>query len=270
MTYSSLHNLPIMRAALIDMGRAVRSYTVWMMLGWNDIQQRYRRSALGPFWLTVSTLITVALIGPLYGRLMGQDLSTYYPYLACSLVTWSLLAGIVTDSCQAFIASEAYIKELPLPFTLYVCRVVWRNILIFGHNLVALVPLLFILGSGGRFFLFLWVPGILAVAVNGLFFGIIVATLCARFRDIPQVIQSLVQVLMFATPIMWRVSSLGKYAWLASFNPFKHFLDVVRGPILGEPVAIESWLIILGLTVLNFLMALLCLRRFRRRIAFWL
>ena len=269
MTYSSLHNLPLMRAALIDMGRGLQSYSVWTMLAWNDIQQRYRRSALGPFWLTISTLITVVVIGPLYGRLMGQDLSTYYPYLASSLIIWTLISGIIIETCQAFIASEPYIKELPLPFTLYVCRVVWRHILVFAHNLVVLVPLLFILGAGKHFFLFLWVPGIVAVAANGLFLGIVLASLCARFRDIPQVIQSLVQVLMFATPIMWRVSSLGTYAWLCSFNPLMYFFDVVRGPMLGEAVPAGSWLVVMGLTALNFVFALWCLKRFRRRIAFW-
>ncbi len=58
---------------------------VWSLLGWQEVRQRYRRSILGPFWLTLSTGAMVAAMGPLYGRLLNQDVASYFPYLAISL-----------------------------------------------------------------------------------------------------------------------------------------------------------------------------------------
>lgn len=269
-SYHSLNKNTKLEAALIDISSAVRSYGIWMTLGWNDIRQRYRRSMLGPFWLTLSTLIMIAVVGPLYGRLLGQNLKDYYPYLAIGLMLWGLISSSITEGCNAFIGAEAYIKELPLPMSLYVFRVVWRNLLIFMHNLVALIPLLFLLNAGGSFFFFLWVPGALMVAINGVFLGITLATICTRFRDIPQIVQNLVQVAMFATPIMWKTSSLGSYAWFANLNPLTHFIDIVRSPMLGVPVSDYSWPTVGAITIVNFLLAIGFLARFRQRIAYWL
>lgn len=254
----------------MDINSAMRSYGIWMTLGWNDIRQRYRRSALGPFWLTLSTLIMIAVVGPLYGRLLGQDLKQYYPYLAAGLMLWGLISGMIMDGCQAFIGAESYIKELALPMSLYVFRVVWRNILTFAHNLVALVPLLFFLGAGSSFFTFLWVPGVVIVAINGVLFGIMLATICTRFRDIPQIVQNLVQVAFFATPIMWKTRSLGSYGWVSNLNPLTHFFDIIRSPMLGTPVSDSSWPVVGAITVVNFLLAVWFLSRFRQRIPYWL
>jgi lipopolysaccharide transport system permease protein len=259
-----------MLAALIDLWLGLSSVTVWSTLGWNDIRQRYRRSFIGPFWLTLSTLVMIAIVGPLYGRLLGQNLQDYYPYLAVGLMLWGLISGMVIENCSAFILAEAYIKELPLPMSLYVIRVVWRNLLIFAHSLVVLVPLLFLLGVGSNFFTFLWVPGVVAVALNGICLGITLATLCTRFRDIPQIIQNLVQVGFFATPIMWKRESLGNYGWITSLNPLSHFVDIVREPMLGMPFPTNSWGIVLLISVINFAFAVLFLGRFRQRIAYWL
>jgi lipopolysaccharide transport system permease protein len=59
-----------------DLHTGLTSIHVWPLLAWYEIRQRYRRSALGPFWLTISTGILVAGMGPLYGRLFGQEVSS--------------------------------------------------------------------------------------------------------------------------------------------------------------------------------------------------
>src|SRR5262245_33855549 len=109
------------------------------MLGWQDIKQRYRRSVIGPFWITISYGAMVAGMGPLYGRLLQQDVSAYLPYLAVSFVVWFLISGIINDACNAFIGAEGYIKEVRLPLTVHVLRIVWRNVIIFVHNCLIVI-----------------------------------------------------------------------------------------------------------------------------------
>ena len=174
------------RLALTDLWEGLSSLHLWPMLGWLEIRQRYRRSILGPFWLTLSTGVLIGAMGPLYGRLLGQDLAGYFPYLAISLILWQFISGMINESCVAFVAAESYIKQTRLPLTVHVLRVVWRNLIIFAHNVVIVVlVLLFYPPTIG--WELLTVPlGCLLVAVNGVWFGILLGLLSARFRDIPQ------------------------------------------------------------------------------------
>src|SRR5258708_2206490 len=110
--------------ALKDIKEGICSFNIWGMLGWLEIRQRYRRSTLGPIWLTISTGVLIFGMGPLYGRLFGQDLSSYFPYLAVSLVLWTFISGLITDSCSSFISADGLIKDPKLPFTVEVLRVV--------------------------------------------------------------------------------------------------------------------------------------------------
>ena len=257
------------RLALADLWEGVNSLHLWPMLGWLEIRQRYRRSILGPFWLTLSTGVLIGAMGPLYGRLLGQDLAGYFPYLAISLILWQFISGMINESCVAFVAAESYIKQTRLPLTVHVLRVVWRNLIIFAHNVVIVVlVLLFYPPTIG--WELLTVPlGCLLVAVNGVWFGILLGLLSARFRDIPQIIMSITQVAFFLTPILWKREMVGRYSWSVDVNPIYHFLEIVRGPLIGQPATATTWLTVASITVVGYAVALVLFSRFRSRIPYW-
>src|SRR4030095_1787042 len=133
-----------MALAAGDLREGFTNVPVWGMLGWQEIRQRYRGSTLGPFWLTISTGAMISGMGPLYGRLFNQDISSYFPYMAVSFVIWALIAGLVNESCAAFISTESIIKQIKLPFSVYVLRLVWKNLIIFAHNFLIIVAVLLI------------------------------------------------------------------------------------------------------------------------------
>jgi ABC-type polysaccharide/polyol phosphate export permease len=259
---------------LFAAGRDVRdgmaSVYVWPMLGWLEIKQRYRRSTLGPFWLTLSTAVVILGMGPLYGRLFNQDLTGYFPFLAVSIVLWSLISTLITDSCTAFISAEGYIKDLKLPYTVHVLRIVWRNLIMFAHNLVAVIVVLAIFRPNWDSSVLLVPFGVLLIAINGVWFGILLGLLCTRFRDIPQVVASLLQLAFFLTPILWKPTMLGKYQWALDFDPLYVFMEIVRAPLLGEPIRLKLWLLALLVTVAGWTVSMLFFARFRARIAYWL
>ena len=230
---------------------------------------RYRRSVLGPLWLTISTAVLIGAMGPLYGRLFGQDLSAYYPHLAVSFVVWLLLSNLMNESCTAFTLAEGLIKQMKMPLTIHVLRTVWRNLIIFFHHfLIVLAVLVFYpppLSSA-----LLTVPlAIFAIALNAVWLTFILGTLCARFRDIPPIIQSVVQVLFFLTPVLWRPEILGRHAWAVRLNPLHHMLEIVRAPLLGKGFPLESWLLVILMTLVGFLLGLTLFARYRPRIAYW-
>jgi len=256
--------------AIKDFKDGISSIYVWPMLGWLEIKQRYRRSVLGPFWLTISTGALVAGMAPLYGRLLNLDISTYFSYLAISIVVWLFIAGIMNDACTAFISAEGFIKQIKLPLTVHVLKMVWKNLIIFAHNLVIVVlVLLFWPPVVIDWHLLLMPLGVLFVAINGIWIGISLGLLCARFRDIPQIVTSLTQVAMFLTPVFWKAEMLGNNLWAAEWNPFYHFLEVVRSPLVAAPAYGFSWTVVLGITVIGYAATFVLFARFRARIAYW-
>ncbi len=255
--------------ALTDLREGFKSIYIWPMLGWQEIRQRYRRSLLGPFWLTLSTGIMVGCMGPLYGRLLGQDIGSYFPYLGVGIIVWFLLANLINDACTTFIAASGYIQQLKLPLTLHVLRAVYKNMIIFAHNLVIVALILAFYGKNVGWSILLVPVAVLVIAVNGVWLGILLGMLSARFRDVPQLIFSLVQVAFFLTPVLWQTEMLGRHRWAADINPLTHFLEIVRGPLVSGTVSTTSWAIVLAITVLGYAAALAALSRFRARIAYW-
>lgn len=256
--------------ALADLGDGFRSTNIWPMLGWQDIKQRYRRSALGPFWLTISTGVLIGGMGPLYGKLLHQDISSYFPYLAVGFVVWMLISSLINDSCNAFIGAEGYIKEINLPLTVHVLRVVWKNILMFAHNFVIVLVVIAVYVQHIDWHLLLVPLGVFFIALNGVWVGLLFGILCARYRDIPQVVSSFVQVAFFLTPIMWRANMVGSHQWVVQLNPIYHFLEITRSPLLAEGINWRSWIAVIMITIVGYAMMLLVFKRFRRRIAYWM
>ena len=255
--------------ALKDIKDGVCSFNIWVMLGWLEIKQLYRRSTLGPIWLTISTGVLILGMGPLYGRLLSQDLSRYVPYLAVGIVLWSFISALITESCNSYILAEGFIKELKLPYTVYVLRVVWKLLIMLGHNLVIVVLVLGYFRPSWGWELLLAPFAVLLIAINGLWLGILMGLLSARFRDIPLIVTSLVQIAFFLTPIFWKPSMLGEYQWTANLNPLFIFLEIVRAPLLGEPVHGYLWMAAFVVTVIGFSITLLLFSRYRARIAYW-
>ena len=170
------------RLALKDIRDGTCSIHIWPMLGWQDIKQRYRRSRIGPFWLTISTGVLLGGMGPLYGKLLQQDVSSYFPYLTVGFVVWMFISGLIVDGCSAFISAEGYIKEVKLPLTVHVLRTVWRNLLMFAHNLVIVALVLAFYVQRVDWHMLLAAIALLLIAFNGVWIGLLLGTFCARFN----------------------------------------------------------------------------------------
>lgn len=241
-----------------------------MSLGWQDIKQRYRRSALGPFWITLSLGVTVVMMGFLYSKLFKQDIRFYLPYLATGMVIWSLISTMINESATVFIQAEGIIKQIPMPFGIHILRMIWRNVIIFFHNMaVVLVILVFFKinpGWNAVFFPF----AILLIIINGYWVGILLGILGTRFRDIVQMVTNVVQILFFLTPVMWTASSVGKKVWVIDYNPLYHVFNIARNGLLGGKIPLQSWSVVLLMTVIGWVVAFRMLVRYRSRIAYWL
>jgi ABC-type polysaccharide/polyol phosphate export permease len=267
--------VPRKRAAAADIVAAeifdgFRAWRVWTILGWDDIRQRYRRSILGPFWITLSMGVFILVLGVIYGRLFHTDLTTYMPFLSAGYILWGFISAVTNDSCGAFHEGGRIIKQIKLPFTTYVFRVIYRNFIVFLHTIVIFIPVAIYFKVAPDWKMLLALPGLFLVVINVTWVATTLAIISTRYRDVQQIVTTIVQLMMFATPIMWLASSLGDAIIVAEVNPAYHLIEIVRAPMLGEAPELRSWLVACGLAVAGSLLATGLLVRKSRRIVFWL
>ncbi len=255
--------------ALADLRQALVMWRLCWTLSWLDIKLRYRGSLLGPLWLTLSTAIMVGSMGFLYAGLFHMDLREYLPFLALSIVLWNFLGTLVSDACTTFTAAEGMIRSVRMPFILYAARVVIRNLLVLAHNIVVIVVVDVLLASSpGRIGL-LAVPAFLLWLVVAIALALLLGALCARFRDIPPIVGSVMQMAFFVSAVIWKPHQLGAQEYVLTFNPFFTLLEIVRGPLLGEIPSASVYLSAFVSAGVICLAAWVLFARTRGRIAFW-
>jgi ABC-2 type transport system permease protein/lipopolysaccharide transport system permease protein len=255
--------------AVKDFAAGMALWRLWLMLGWNDILQRYRRSLLGPFWLTASMAVMVISLGFVYSHLFNTPINDFLPYLCVGLLVWSFLSSFLIEGGVLFTGSESYIKQVRLPFSVYVLRSVWSKTVVFAHNFVIYLGVLvyfeFWPGSNAL----LVIPGLFLVILNGAMASLLIGMISTRFRDVPQLIASVVQIVFFITPIMWKADLLKDRIYIATLNPFFQLIEVVRGPLLGTIPPVKCYIAVLIITVVNATVTGVFFARFRGRISYW-
>lgn len=261
------------RKAFDDLSAGARQRQLWAHLGWQDIKQRYRRSVLGPLWITISMGVTAAGLGVMYSTIFGLTAADYVPYMTVGFIIWYFISGCLTAGTQVFIQNEGMIKQLPAPISVYVFRTVWREFLLFLHNLVIYLGILAIFQLDIGWSVLTALPALLLLLINGGWVVLLFGITSTRFRDIPPVVNSFMQLLFFLSPIVWPISVLeenaGPRAWLAQLNPVYHYVDILRAPLLGESQSMHHWTIVLSITVAGWVLALLMMRNYRSRVSYW-
>ncbi|SDC76081.1 galactan export ABC transporter permease subunit Wzm/RfbD [Actinokineospora iranica] len=278
-----------------DIRQGIGHRELWGHLGWQDIKQRYRRSVIGPLWITLSMAITAAGLGLLYSQLFEASIGTFLPYLTVGFIVWNFILGCLTEGSDTFIANEGLIKHLPAPLTVYALRTVWRQTLMLMHNLLVYVVVLAIFFNdlstpgyeitehgtpqpGLSWAALLAIPAFCLIALNGAWVTLLFGIISTRYRDIPQVVGALTQLLFFMTPIVWSTDILtkrfgeGAADWkilVAELNPLYHFIQILRAPLIGNTQSWHHWVVVGGITVIGWSLAFLAMRNYRARVSYW-
>jgi ABC-type polysaccharide/polyol phosphate export permease len=257
-------------AARSDLIRGLQDWRLWLLLGLDDIRQRYQRSRVGQFWITISMLVTIVALGAVYSYLFRMSLRDYLPSLTLGIVVWALISSMVTEACTVFTGAESYMRQVPMAKSVFVHRMLVRNLVTFAHNMT-IVPLLYLAFNIRPGWPVLLAPiGLLIATINGFWIGLIVGMFCARFRDLPQMVASVMQIAFFVTPVMWKQEQLPhEVSWLVDVNPFANLLRLIREPLLGHVPTASAYLMGIALIVVGFSVTIPIFARFRARIVYW-
>ncbi|PRQ10429.1 sugar ABC transporter permease [Corynebacterium sp. 13CS0277] len=263
-------------AAWRDLVRGFRQHELWLQLGWQDIKQRYRRSVLGPLWITIATGVMAIALGLLYSVLFKIPVAEFLPHVTVGLIMWNFISGAIKEGSDIFIDNEGLIKQLPSALSVHCYRLVWKQTLFLAHNMVIWVILMLVfprhLGWQGL----LAFPALALLILNGVWVSMFFGIIATRYRDVSPLLEALTQLLFYVTPIVWTTQTLhdqggtvSQRARIAELNPLYHYMEVVRAPLIGAPIHAYNWYVVIGCTIAGLAVALLAMRQWRFRVAYW-
>lgn len=255
--------------ALEDLAGGFARWRLAWALARGDITHRYRGSILGPLWLTLSTAVMLGALGFLYAKLFRMDVTDYLPWLTVSLIVWNVLSQVVTDATVSLTGAEGVIRQMPLPYSVHALRVVMRNALVAAHNLPLIAVVFAIYGVAPSWTVLLAIPAFAMMAVGGFAAAMFLGMACARFRDIPPIIGSVMQIAFFVSAVIWKPEMVGHWQPFLPLNPVFAVMEAVRAPIMGHTGGIVVWVAAIAWTSIMVAAAWAFFVRFRGRIAFW-
>jgi len=243
---------------------------VWLKLAFEDIRIRYRRTVIGPFWIVISMAIQIAGLALVFTNLFGVNIEIFLPYLACGLITWQFIAGVLNDSPNVFIEAHGLIETVNLPKLNYPLRLVARHMITFFHNLTILVFIELIYPQSIGWEILIIFPALIFLFMNGVFASLILGVVGTRYRDVQQMVSAATMLIFMMTPVFWDKKLLKGSQWIADYNPFNHFIQLFRQPALGDSIDSLTWYVVGGVTILLGTIGIKVYRKYHQRIGFWL
>jgi homopolymeric O-antigen transport system permease protein len=259
-------------AATADLQEGLRRWRNWTYLAVENVKNRYRRTVLGPWWLTLQMGIFVTGITFVFGHLLhAGNVRTFLPYVAIGYIAFLLLVGLTNSAAGVFVLGSSTLKSTRQPLSNLVLRDVGIEFIHFGHNLVFYV--IFVLAGlvplSPKMLIALPVAGV--IAVNGLFVGLWLGIGAARFRDVQPFITSILGVMIFFTPVFYDPKKLssGVQIVVLAWNPFTYLIQAFRAPLIGAPLLPSYYIGTAIFTVANVALGLAVFTRARSRLPYW-
>jgi lipopolysaccharide transport system permease protein len=255
----------------MELAQGAEYWRVSHLMGLNEIRRRYARSWIGQFWLTILTGIMVATLGIVWATLWNVNVADLLPFIAISLILWTMISGTLTEAATVFVTAGPIFLNQGMSLSTAIYALIYRHVLILLHNLpiVVIAIIAFSVPTGPTGLLAL--VGLALLLLLLLWASYVVAIACVRFRDLTQLVQSVLLIAFFITPVLWKPEQIpADKHYLLSFNPFASLLAVVREPLLGQLPTLHDWLSATLFSVGGFAVALPLIGYCKRRIIYWI
>lgn len=245
-------------------------WQMWTSLAWEDICQKYRRNMIGPFWISLSNAMTIAAMALIFSQVFNQKINYFLPYIAAGMTIWTFIGAIITESTVVFLNAKPVMFSVKLPLTLHIYRMIYKNIISFFHLIVVYILVAIFFSVNINHYTLYIIPSFCIIVLNGLWFAILFGMLCARYRDLAQIITMLFGIAMYLTPIFWTVDSLGKFKGYLILNPLYCLLAILRDAFLGQAPNIAAYAVSICFAILGFYLTAKYFNKNRNNLVFWL
>ncbi|QYO77779.1 ABC transporter permease [Devosia salina] len=260
------------RVAYEDVVDGLRRNELWRTLGVLDVKRRYRRTLLGPFWASGHIALYIICVGFIFSTLLEADRATYIPYLTTGFVAWTFIYQMMNDAPAAFISASSLRQQINFPYSMFIFQMIFRGLFVHLHHYVLLVPVVLVYGLNFNLNTLLIIPGYILVLANMTWIGMLLATMASRYRDVQQLVSSVIQVLIYVTPIFYSIDRLTEFQriWILTPNLLYHLVVVLRSPLMGEAAPLSSYLILCVAFVIGSLFTAWFFGRRKHNIVFWI
>ncbi|WP_343734293.1 ABC transporter permease [Acidovorax sp.] len=254
-----------------DVLNAILAWRFWCFMGWNDVAKQYRRTFLGPVWITFNTALFIVAFGLIGAQLFKYPADWYLPYFCAGHVLFGYFSALINEGALTYIASDAFLKQTPYPKMAFVFRTVFRCTILMLHSAVIVLVVLLWAGRLGNVQWGALLGASLLTLLAAALSVAILGGLAARFRDVTVALGSLMQVSFFVTPVLWVPDQLTERAqWVVHLNPLALFLELMRAPLMGSVPSPSSWGAAVAVILLLALIFFWQYVAIRRRIVYWL
>jgi ABC-type polysaccharide/polyol phosphate export permease len=257
--------------AFQDLLEGTRNWRIWFVLGIAETRQRYRRSMLGPFWITIAVGLQAFVMGYLLSLLFQTSINRQLPFICIGLVTWTFVTGTVNEGANSFISMQSVILQVKRPLWTYVILMLWRNAIIYAHTIGIFFVVAFAFGIYPSMTYLLLPVSLALLVVNMGWIALAAGIVSTRYRDVPLLISNLFNILMWLTPVFYEIDMLGPRArFVIELNPLTAIIEIARAPYLNSVPSASVWISALALAAFGWLFAFGLFARSRSRIPYWL
>ena len=263
------------RAGWSDLMSGLRRWHLLRLMAWYDISRKNVDSRIGVLWNSLTFFMVAASLGYLYAVVFGRPRAEYVPWLAAGFVGWRYISQMMTEGLGVVRGSRGVLTQIPIPVSVFVYRAVLVQLLTLGLNLLGFVAVMAVFGLTLHTNPMLLLTGLTLLAIAGVGVTLWIGILGVLQPWLQNVLPAVVQLSFFVTPIIWMPSSLVDMGGGAGagalrtvvldYNPLYHYLEVFRGPLLGQAVPASSWTVAVTLSTLLLLSGAWALGRYKDR-----
>lgn len=252
-----------------DVKKGAENWRIWFALARNTIKMQYRRTVLGPFWITLQQTVLIVALGYIFASIQKENFASFFVYFAIGQTFWVLISSFVTSAGHTFVG----INGLPYMTRAAVSNHIYLRfsgeMLKFFHNVIPLIVILVIFHKDTAINIPLFLCGFLLLMIFGFWVSALLGCLCLRFQDLGQAVTSIMQVMFFVTPVMYKSSRIPGGDKIADFNPFYNILVVIRGNLINEEITLFNWITVIIINIIGIIFTLWVLRKSRPKLAYW-
>jgi lipopolysaccharide transport system permease protein len=235
-----------------------------------DVKVRYKQTALGVGWAVIQPVMMMVVFSIFFGHLarLPSDGLPYPIFAYAALLPWTFFSNSLSGSSNSILGSSSLISKVYFPRLIIPLASVGSWIIDFLIASLILLAMMLWYGVGWSWNLLAVPPLVLAVTLAALGAGTLLSALTVAYRDFRHVVPFMLQLWMFATPVVYPASMVPEqWRWALDINPMAGFVDGFRSAFLGRPFDGAALAISSSVAVVMFFIGIAYFEKVERRFA---
>jgi len=248
-----------------------KNTSLWWRLAWADMNQIYRRSIIGIFWIALSFVMFIGVKIFIFSAVLKNiDMAMYSLWVIVGYGIWQFIVNSVTDACTVFVSARSWILGTRLSYGTFVAQNITRHLISLALIGLVILNAVLILRYEQCWVTLTIIPAVLVLIINSIWVHVVFGVIATRFRDFMHLVRSIMHVMFFLTPILYLPKDIGPKAVVLNYNPFTHYLAIVREPIVNGRIDELAWTVVISITIVGWVAALVLLKTKMRNVVFWI